>query len=88
MTLSLTAPTTVTPTNGQETLTIYACSQVGNELKCGGVFTEVASLTITATVPQFAIVGTGLAVALGAVGLLFLRKRSLPQIAPTVGTAV
>jgi len=88
MTLSLTAPTTVTPTNGQETLTIYACSQVGNEQKCGGVYTEVASLTVTATVPQFAIAGTGLAVALGAVGLLFLRRKSLPQIAPAVGTAV
>jgi len=88
MTLKLTAPSVVTTTNGQETLTIYACSQVGNEQKCGGVYTEVASLTVTATVPQFAVVGTGLAVVLGAVGLLFLRKKSLPQIAPTVGTAV
>ncbi len=88
MTLSLTAPTTVTPTNGQETLTIYACSQTGTEVKCGGSYTEVASLTVTATVPQFAVVGTGLAVVLGAVGLLFLKKKSLPQIVPTVGTAV
>jgi hypothetical protein len=88
MTLSLTAPTTVNSSNTAETLTIYACSQAGTEMKCGGVYTEIASLTVTATVPQFAVAGLGLAVVLGAVGLVFLRKKSLPQVAPTAVTAV
>ena len=88
MTLSLTAPTAVNTTNAQETLTIYACSQSGTELKCGGVYEEVASLTVTATVPQFGVAGVGIAVVLGAVGLLFLRKKSLPQAAPAATSAI
>ena len=86
MTLSLTAPTAVNPSNEQETLTIYVCTGTGSEMKCNSQATEIASMTITATVPQFAVVGTSLAVVLGAVGLLFLKRKSLPTIsAPAAG---
>ena len=80
--LSLTAPTTINASNTQETLTIYACSQSGTEQKCDSQFTEVASLTVTATVPQFAF-GVGAALVLGLGGLLVLRKKGLPQATPS-----
>ncbi len=88
MTLSLTAPSTVTPSNSQETLTIYACSQAGTDVKCDSAFTQVASLTVTATVPQFAAAGIGLAVVLGALGLILVRRKSLTPAIPVATAAV
>jgi hypothetical protein len=83
--MSVTAPTTVTSTNGQIYLTIYACSQAGTEAKCNSVFTEVASLTIVSTVPEFGF-GVAAIVAISLVGLVFVKKRSslaLPTQAAT-----
>jgi hypothetical protein len=86
--MKLTAPTTVTTSNQQISLTIYACSQAGTEAKCNAEFTEVASLTVSATVPEFTF-GIAAVVAIGLVGLMLVKRRSLPKIAaPSVGTTV
>ncbi len=84
MTLSLTAPTTVTSTNSVIDLTIYACTSTGTQTQCNSLFAEVASLSVTATVPEFGL-GMGLALAIGMFGLLiFVRRRSFSV--PTVSS--
>ncbi|MGI0090871.1 MAG: hypothetical protein ACREBS_04095 [Nitrososphaerales archaeon] len=82
LSLSVTAPSTVTPTDQTETLTIYACSQTGTTQTCASVLQQVASLSVTATVPQFGL-GLGLTLVIGLFGLLFMVRRkggfSLPS---------
>ena len=84
LSLSLTAPTTVTSSNSQLSLTLYACSTSGTSVNCNSVFTEIASLTVIASVPQFGL-GMGLALAIGFLGLfLYVRKGKFAL--PTVNT--
>jgi hypothetical protein len=84
LSLSVTAPTTVTATNQQIELEVYACSLTGTSYTCDSLFQGVASLTITATVPQFAL-GLGLAITIGLVGLVLVKKRTTPKLASTAG---
>ena len=73
MSLALTAPTIVTGTNMQETLTIYACSQSGTQTQCNSLLTDVASLSVTSNVPQFGL-GVGVAMAVGLLGLVLVKR--------------
>ncbi len=75
LSLTVNAPSIVTSTNGMESLTIWACSQSGNNVYCASILSEVASLTIDATVPQFGL-GIGVATALGMLGLVLVKRRS------------
>lgn len=86
LSLSITAPPAVNSSNSQLSLTIYACSQSGTQPQCNSILTEVASLSVTASVPEFGL-GLGLAMAIGILGLLLvIRKRSLnvPQVPMTL----
>jgi hypothetical protein len=80
--LSLTAPSVVNATNQKLELSIYACSLTGTSYTCASVFQGVASLTITATFPQFAL-GLGLAITIALVGLVLVKKRTTPKLAST-----
>jgi hypothetical protein len=84
LSLSITAPSTVTSTNAHEELTIYACSSTGSSYTCNSLFQGVASLTIASNVPQFAL-GLGLAITIGLVGLVLVKKRATPKLASTAG---
>ena len=85
LSLSITAPSTVTSSNMQEDLTIYACSSSGSTSDCAGIYQQVASLTVTSNVPQFGL-GVGVAMAVGLLGLVLVRKKSSTPIisAPAV----
>lgn len=84
LSLQITAPTTVTPTNQQETLTIYACSIAGTTQTCNSAYQQTASLTVSTTVPQFGL-GIGLIIAIGLVGLVLVKRRNTPKLASTAG---
>ncbi len=74
--LTLTAPSVLNSTNTQEEVTIYACT-TGVPTNCF-TGTQQASLTLTASVPEFTM-GVGIVVALGLVGFLAMkRKTALP----------
>jgi|SRR5579872_6613366 len=77
LSLSITAPSVVTPSNNVETVTIFACYTVGTNPFCNSIQLQIASLSITASVPQFGV-GMGLALVIGFFGLVFLvRKRGI-----------
>ena len=80
--LTITAPTTVTSTNTQESLVIYACSGTGTSVYCNSNYLNVASGSITATVPEFGF-GFGLALAIGLLGMVLVTKKKGMAI-PTV----
>ncbi len=87
MSLTVTAPTgSLATTYPTELLTIYACSLTGTSYTCNSEYQTVATLTITAAVPQFAL-GLGLAMTIGLVGLVLVKKRSTSKIAGTAATA-
>ncbi len=82
LSLTVTAPTTVTASNSVEDLTIYACSQSGSTQTCASILEDVASLTITSSVPEFGM-GLGLSLVIGLFGLLFVVRRkgfALPSV--------
>ena len=74
LSLMVTAPTIVTSTNMQEELTLYACSTSGTQSSCNSLGTQVASLSVTSTVPEFGL-GLGLTLVIGLFGLLFMVRR-------------
>lgn len=78
LTLSITAPSVVTSTNQVEDLAIYACSGTASVLTCDSEHATVATESVTATVPQFAL-GFSVAVAAGLVGLVMLRRLAAPK---------
>ncbi|MDG6994365.1 MAG: hypothetical protein JRN52_00460 [Nitrososphaerota archaeon] len=77
LSLSITAPSSVTSSNSKLGLTIYACEASNGNVNCATVLTQVASLTIESTVPEFGL-GMGVAMVIGLFGILFIaRKRGL-----------
>lgn len=76
--LSITAPSS---SSGVVYLEIYACSQGGTNQFCAGNYLQVASATITSTVPQFGL-GLSLAIIFGMLGLIVIRKRSISLPTP------
>ena len=82
LTLTITSPST--PNQYQrESLTVYACSGSGSNADCDSVYTQLASLTVISTVPQFAY-GIGIVMVVGVLGLVLVRKASLiPRTVPT-----
>lgn len=87
LSLTITAPTgskaTTYPT---EDFTIYACTSAGSATTCASLYQSVATLTITSKVPQFAL-GLGLAITIGLVGLVIVKKRTTSRITSTVAIA-
>ena len=82
LTLSITAPSVVTTTNNVETVTIFACAQTGTNPFCDSIQLQVASLSVTASVPEFGL-GMGIALAIGLIGLMVVvRKRNLSVPSP------
>ena len=85
LTLKVTAPTgSLATTYPSEDITIYACTSSGTSYVCSSSYEQVASLSITSTVPQFAL-GLGLAITIGLVGLVVAKKKTTaPNIASIV----
>ena len=81
LTLTVTSPSTPNAYT-HESLTVYACTTTGTTTQCSGQYTETASLTIVSNVPQFAY-GIGIAMAIGVLGLVLVRKASVPKIVPS-----
>lgn len=87
LSLTITAPTgSQAKTYPTEDFTIYACTSTGTAATCASEFESVATLTITSNVPQFAL-GLGLAITIALVGLVIVKKRTIPEIASTAAIA-
>lgn len=86
LTLTITAPSVVTSSNQAIDLSIYACNNGGSIPTCNSIHSTVATGSVTATVPQFQF-GMGLAVAVGLVGLVMLR-RIAPKSMGRIGSRV
>lgn len=76
--LTVTAPTTVTSTDDQQSFTIVAIDGAHSL-----TIQAAASLTVAASVPQFGL-GMGLAIAIGLVGFVLLRKTTLHLPTPGI----
>ncbi len=72
--MTLTAPSVLNSSNTSEEFTLYACTP-GAPTNCF-TGTQQASLTVTASVPEFAV-GVSVIVAVGLLGMLALRRRAV-----------